>query len=247
MRQEGHSLEEQDNSSAQDAMSMQRGAFSSQQSIQESWWLSQGGDAWSGGLMKNDKSAFYSSIHQISLQHLLNTWHLTSFWGNISKQEQIEQDQPRHASKQTNEKESPLNSNMNLALNTLFSTNRGGGWESTCHFKVAMSLGSEQSLVGTLSFFGATGWPFRAFLLFLFLSCCEASGNRWNWVNLLELGGCGGWRSEFDPRDILLCWHLLTSACLASSWELTSVIPSSTLYTVGSIWSWHRVYEMIMA
>ena len=79
--------------------------------------------------MKSDKSACCSSIHQMSLQHLLNTWHLTSCWGNISKQEQIELDQARHASKQTNEKESPFNSNMNLALNTLFSTNRGGGWE----------------------------------------------------------------------------------------------------------------------
>ena len=58
--------------------------------------------------MKSDKSACCSSIHQMSLQHLLNTWHLTSCWGNISKQEQIELDQARHASKQTNEKDYPL-------------------------------------------------------------------------------------------------------------------------------------------
>ena len=67
---------------------------------------------------------------------------------------------------------------------------------------------------------------------FLIVTHLETGGidlTYWIW------GGGGGWLSEFDPRGILLCWHLLTSACLTSSWELTSVIPSSALYTVGSI------------
>ena len=61
-----------------------------------------------------------------------------------------------------------------------------------------MSLGSEQSLVGTLSFFGAAGWPFGAFFLslfFLIVSHLETGGidlTYWSWGWGLELGVEGG-------------------------------------------------------